>query len=134
MNKTKLLAIGLSALVCLVMLAPSVLAQSTPINAELEDIVGGTNVPGAGTQGEDSAIAIIGSIINIAVGFLGLILFVYILWGGFLYLTSGGDPEKTKKGKNKILYAVIGLLIVMSAYAIAQYVISKLSTAVDAGV
>ena len=43
---------------------------------------------------------------------------VFIIYAGFLYLTSGGDEEKTKAAKNYIIYAVIGIAIALLARGI----------------
>jgi hypothetical protein len=72
---------------------------------------------------------VIGGYLNILMGFIGLILFGVIAYGGFLYMTSGGELEKTKKAKIMMQRGVIGLLIIFFAYAISNYVISRLSEA-----
>lgn len=56
-------------------------------------------------------------------GLAGIILFVYIVWGGFDFLTSMGDPKKAEAGKNKITYAILGFIIIFVAYWIVQLVI-----------
>lgn len=50
----------------------------------------------------------------------GLILFLYLIWGGFDYLTSMGDPKKAESGKAKITNAVIGFIIIFASYWIVQ--------------
>lgn len=56
-------------------------------------------------------------------GIAGIILFVYIVWGGFDFLTSMGDPKKAESGKNKITYAILGFVIIFVAYWIVQLII-----------
>jgi len=68
----------------------------------------------------------IGKIIGIILGLLGVILVIVIIYGGFLYMTSGGDETTTKKGKGWIVNGVIGLVITMSAWGISSYVVSRL--------
>lgn len=72
-------------------------------------------------------------IINVSLGLIGIILVALIVYAGFLYMTSGGDSEKTKTALNYIRNAVIGLVIVLSAWAIARYVIEKLIAATTEG-
>jgi len=74
-------------------------------------------------------------IINIALGLIGIILVTLILYAGFVYMTSGGDAKKTTQAKQIITNAVIGLVIVLSAWAITTFVISRLlnATAGDGG-
>ena len=52
----------------------------------------------------------------------GLILLAYLIWGGFDYLTSMGDPKKAEVGKTKITNAVIGFFLIFAAYWIVQIV------------
>ena len=52
----------------------------------------------------------------------GIILFVYLVWGGFDYLTSMGDPKKAEAGRAKITNAVIGFTIIFASYWIVQIV------------
>lgn len=68
-------------------------------------------------------------IINVALGFLGIIAVVIVLVGGFKYMVSGGNEEKTQEAKNLIVAGIIGLAIILSAWAITSFVISQLLTA-----
>ncbi len=70
-------------------------------------------------------------IINLALTFLGLIAVILILWGGFKWMTAGGNDENVEAAKKIIIAAVIGLAIILSAYAIANFFISSIGTAVD---
>jgi len=78
-------------------------------------------------QGASDINKIIGNLISAAIGFLGVLLFVYLLWGGFLWMTAGGDTSKVKDATAVIRNAIIGLVIIASAYAIANFVITQLS-------
>lgn len=68
--------------------------------------------------------SIIGRVINVALGFSGVLAIIMIIIGGFLYLTSAGDEEKAKKGKKFLLYALLGLVILSISYAIAFTLLS----------
>ncbi len=50
----------------------------------------------------------------------GIILFGYLIMGGFAFLTSAGDPEKIKTAQKKLVNAVIGFIIIFAAYWLAQ--------------
>lgn len=50
----------------------------------------------------------------------GLILFAFIIWAGFEFLTSAGDPEKVKSAQGKLTSAIVGFIIIFAAYWIAQ--------------
>jgi hypothetical protein len=56
----------------------------------------------------------------------GLAAVIVILVGGIMYITSGGDAGKVSSAKNTIIYAVVGLVIIVMAQAIIGFVISKL--------
>jgi len=68
-------------------------------------------------------------IINVALGFLGIIAVVIVLVGGFKYMISGGNEEKTSEAKNLIVSGIIGLAIILSAWAITSFVIAQLLSA-----
>ncbi len=68
----------------------------------------------------------IGGIIKVALSFLGVIAIVIVLIGGFKYMTAGGQDTKTKEAKNWIISGIIGIAIILSAYAITTFVIEKL--------
>ena len=52
----------------------------------------------------------------------GILLLAYLIWGGFDYLTSMGDPKKAEAGRTKITNAIIGFFIIFTAYWIVQLV------------
>ena len=67
------------------------------------------------------------NIFNEAYAVAGLIAVVVIIVGAVQYVTSGGDPGKVAKAKNTILYSVIGLIIVLLAALITNFVIGQVS-------
>lgn len=69
------------------------------------------------------------SIINVGLGLLGLIAVVIMLAGGFTWMTAAGNEEKVDKAKKMIFAGIIGLAIILSAYAISRFVITNLITA-----
>jgi len=84
---------------------------------------------GLGTQ--DLRAGIMG-IVNVLLGFLGIIAIVIILWGGFRWMTAGGNEEKVGEAKKIITAGIIGLIIIFTAYAIAAFVITQLASATGA--
>lgn len=66
----------------------------------------------------------INSMINIVLTLLGVIFIGLSVYGGFLYMTARGNEEQTKKGQSVIVQSLIGLIIVLSAYAISFFVFS----------
>lgn len=69
---------------------------------------------------------IIVDIIKVILGFLGIIATVIILFAGFKWMTAGGNEENIESAKKMLIAGVIGLAIILSAYAIATFVISYL--------
>jgi len=70
-------------------------------------------------------IAVNGS--KILLGFVGSLALLAFIVGGVIFLTSGGNAEQVTKGKQIILGAVIGLVIVFASYAIIQFVFTALN-------
>lgn len=68
----------------------------------------------------------IANIINVALGLLGIVAVVIVLLGGFRWMIAGGDETKVDEAKNLIKAGIIGLAIIVSAYAIANFVIKTL--------
>lgn len=60
--------------------------------------------------------------VNIALGAAFAVALIYLIIGGYYYLVSSGNEEQAEKGKKTILYAIIGLLVVVSAWAIIGWV------------
>jgi Na+-driven multidrug efflux pump len=69
---------------------------------------------------------LIGKIISIILGLLGVVLILLIIYSGFLWMTAGGEPKQVDKAQAYIKNAVIGLVVILLAYAITQFVIDKL--------
>ena len=75
--------------------------------------------------GEANIKTTIGNIINVALGFLGIVAVIIILYGGVIWMTASGSQDKIKKAQGIIVAGAIGLAIILSAYAITQFVISE---------
>jgi hypothetical protein len=69
---------------------------------------------------------IIGNVINVTISFVGIILLGYFLYAGFLWMTSDGKGAGVQRAKDMMKNAVIGLVIVVSAYAISQFVMDMI--------
>ncbi len=87
----------------------------------------------AGKLGNQDLRETAANLINVLLGLLGLIAVVIVLAGGFKWMTSGGNEEKTGEAKKMIGAGVIGLAIILSAWAISLFVINQLSTATGGG-
>jgi len=67
---------------------------------------------------------LINTISNVVFGLVGTIAVLYLILGGISYITSQGDQKKIEGAKNTILYAIVGIVIVIASYAIASFVIN----------
>ncbi len=74
-----------------------------------------------GGQGSFRSLAL--TIVNFFLTFLGLIAVVMIIYGGFLYVTAAGNQEKIESAKKIIMYAVIGIVVILLSFAIVNTVL-----------
>ncbi len=74
----------------------------------------------------------IGQLINVVLGFLGIIAVLIILLGGFKWMTSQGSSEKVEEAKKLIGAGIVGLIIILASYAIAQFVLTSVYDATTA--
>ncbi len=81
----------------------------------------------AGT--EQSLPALIGKVIQALLGVVGVIFLVLTVYAGIMYMTAGGDPGKVEKAKKIIINSLIGLIIVIGAYAFTSFVVTQLQSA-----
>lgn len=77
-------------------------------------------VKSAGVKSDDDTV---NSIVNIAFSIAGGLALLFVAIGGFRYVISQGDPNATSQAKNTILYALIGLVVTILAYAIVRFVV-----------
>lgn len=57
---------------------------------------------------------------------IGLLSVIFVAIGGLKYVLSGGDPQGTAKAKNTIIYALVGLIVAVSAFTIVEFVASRI--------
>jgi len=58
----------------------------------------------------------------------GILAFIYLIYSGILYLTSAGNADSAKKGQQGILNAIIGIVIIIAAWAIVSAVTNQTTT------
>lgn len=71
----------------------------------------------------------IANIIRVFLGFLGITAIVIILYGGYIWMTAGGNAERVEKAKKILINGAIGLLIILSAFIITQFILGRLLAA-----
>lgn len=116
----KILSLVLISIFCFSMCANVALALDTGLQY--------SSILDLGTRGLK---AMVFTVINVILGFLGVLAIVIVLIGGFKWMTSGGSEEKIGEARQMIIAGIIGLAIVLAAYAIAQFVVVNLIEATN---
>lgn len=78
-------------------------------------------------EGDGSFSSVIKSVINIFSVVVGAVSVIMIIIGGFRYIVSNGDSNGVSGAKNTILYAIVGLVIVLFAQVIVRFVLTNIS-------
>jgi hypothetical protein len=82
-------------------------------------------------QGDPRIAAV--ELVRLLLTFIGIIAVIFIIYAGFLWMTSGGNQEKLALAKKTLINAIIGLVIILAAIVIVSFVINKLSGALTPG-
>ena len=100
--------------------------QMSMAKGNLDSALSGLKTTGdiaVGVETTQSSLSdIIGGVIKTALGLVGTIFLVLIIYGGFLWMTARGEEEQVKKAQKIVVQTVIGLVLVLSAYAITLLV------------
>ena|SRR5580704_9813428 len=92
------------------------------------------NQIGSGNTGlfspTDSVSDVIGKVVEILLGLSGAIAVLFVIIGGFLYLTSAGNEEQASKGRKDITYALIGLSIIILSYIIVNVIVNLIQNGI----
>jgi len=70
---------------------------------------------------------IIGNIISVTLSFLGVIFLILIIYGGYTWMTAMGNEDRVKRAQTLIQAAVLGLIVVVAAYAVTVFVLGRIS-------
>lgn len=123
-----MVGLAMALLIITPMLAALPTGQTSEALALNEDDVG-MNYGKETGLGERDPRDIVASIINIALGFLGILAVVIILIGGFKWMTAAGNEDQVGEAKKIIIAGIIGLVIILAAWGIAQFVLTQLMEA-----
>lgn len=111
----------------LFLVPPTVSALTTcGLNEGGNDPLGLDCAAATGLKAQDPRI-VASKIINVILGLLGLIATVLIFYAGFLWMTSAGNEEQASKARTIIYGAVIGLVIILTAFTISSFIINNLT-------
>ncbi len=122
------LAFKLLIIVCCILMSVSAVFATgdTPAGGSITNSIQnfGGQVYGQDEPAHPAQIA--ATIIQIMLGLLGIVFVILMIYGGVLYMTSTGEAKKVEHAKNVIIYAVIGVLIIATAYAITTFVVNAI--------
>jgi len=122
------------ALIYLIYILPVLLVAKYPVLAGIGSTVsGGLKKTGIASGYGDKAPAlenVAGKVIQTIIELTGIIFIVITVYAGVMYLTAFGDETKVKKAKTMLVQGVVGIVIIVSAYAISTFVLSQLGGAV----
>lgn len=123
MKKIVLLAfmsLGVASIMSLSVVGDSAYAQvSSGINAATTDEMKNKQIDGSN--------GVIRTVSNILIWVVGFISVIMIMWSGFKYATAAGDTSKVASAKNSLIYAIVGLIIAVLAYAIVNFIMDRLN-------
>ncbi len=102
------------------------LIGGTTVLADIADETGLSETGEAAGLSDVSVYVYIGASINAFLGVLGIIFLIIALYAGFTWMTAGGDMEKVTKARQWLINSIIGLIILLSAYALSNFVISRI--------
>ena len=123
LRRRKALAAFFASLVfCALIVAHPALAQTGGLSGASQNIGAVAQTAGV-TNGNVDLLTVIGRVLNIALGFLGVLLLFLILYAGFLWMTAGGDATKVETAKKYIRNAIIGLIIIACAWGIVRFIL-----------
>jgi hypothetical protein len=93
--------------------ATKTIPLQNPLGGTPENPLGVTSVP-----------RLIGNIIKTVLAIVGALALAMFIYGGFTWLTSGGSAEKIKKGKDILIWAVIGLVVIFASYSLVDFLLT----------
>lgn len=122
--KAKTLA---AALLLLVLFVPMLaMAQTASERFGLDEAVNGTGV----IEGKDPVPLVVARAVQGVLSIVGIIFLILVIWGGAMWMMSGGNEKNISQAKQILTTAVIGLVIIMTGYSITYFIIESLTTAI----
>ena len=121
----KIFVISCGLFFSLFFIASCALASSDLPAKPMDGITGALADTGINTS--DSLPTYAGILIKTLLGLLGLVFILLIIYAGFLWMTSQGDDTKVTKAKGLIINSMIGLVIILCSYIIADFIITTIN-------
>jgi len=125
---TKIRAIVISVVISLCLLPFNVYAGSPSLrDAFAPNTLGVASLAAGYDLSKSDPFASVSKVISLVLSLLGVVFLVLLIYGGFLWMTARGSEQQVEKSKEIIFSAVIGLIIVVAAYAISIFVVTTLT-------
>ncbi len=124
--QNKLFVVAMMLVVSAMFVVPALAAGTST------DIFGIDKVEEDMPLGKQDFVTTITSLINVLLGLLGVVAVVIILIAGFKWMTAGGNDDKVSEARKMLFAGIIGLAIILSAWAIARFVLVQLGQATGA--
>ena len=122
MKKLQTIIISITAMLGLAVL-PVIAVSAADCSDPVSCIQQGTDDVSTKKGSSDDLTKGITTVVNVLLFVLGAVAVIMIIIGGIRYSTSGGDSSQIQSAKNTILYAVVGLIVAILAYAIVRFVL-----------
>lgn len=136
MTKTIKKLLSAALLVPAMVLSVALVAQPVPAHAAFDKGLGdgASSAQGKDQQGDAASLfgeggqgGIFRTITNVLLFLIGAISVIMLIIGGIRYVVSGGDSTAVQNAKNTILYAIVGVVVAILAYAVVNFVITSFS-------
>ena len=124
MNKLKMILAGLLNVPTVALaVSPTTSAADFTLRSGVDNAQG-TGVDNVAKDPQD----LVKNVVNIFLYAVGVLSVIMLIWGGIRYTTSAGDSNKVTSAKNTVLYAVVGLVVAILAWAIVNMVITRFTS------
>ncbi len=117
----------LKNIICGLALSTVLVAAPVAVESASAQVIDGLNMTKTADTQNTSVDTLIRNVINILLWAIGIVSVIMIIIGGIRYATSNGDSNQVTAAKNTIMYAVIGLVIAIFAYAIVYFVFDQIT-------
>lgn len=98
-----------------------------PVHAGLYGADQAAQTAGIQTGSQPTVVGVVANIVSAGLTLIGVLFFILTIYGGVTWMMARGNEEYTKRALNTIIAAVIGLIIVIAAYAITQFVFTAIT-------
>ncbi len=108
---------------------PLSLAVAVQVHAQTSATDRLGDVSAASGLPEQDLTTLIGNLISVLISVLGIIFLILTLYAGFMWMTAGGDEGKVEKAKKLLINGIVGIILILAALAISNFVFDALSEA-----